>query len=327
MELYLTTVGTSLRKRGGLFEIRVKDQKQTISPERVSSIIVCNAISLTSDVIQLAMEHNIDIVFLDQYGEPYGRVWFPKLGSTTLIRRRLLEIHDKEEGLKVVKYLLKKKIANQVRFLKLLAKKRQKLKHTIDEIIPKMESYSDKIRKQKGTIDEIRNKIMAYEGNAASLYFQSLSLMLPEKYQFKNRSSRPAKDYFNAALNYGYGILYGKVERASIIAGLDPYIGFLHTDNYNKISLVYDLIERYRIFIEQPVFYLFSRKKLKEGHFDKIKDGYKLNDEGKKILVPAIQEHFEEVIQHSNRKLARVNTIQADCHAFANYLIGKREKY
>ena len=147
MELYLTTVGTSLRKRGGLFEIRVKDQKQTISPERVSSIIVCNAISLTSDVIQLAMEHNIDIVFLDQYGEPYGRVWFPKLGSTTLIRRRLLEIHDKEEGLKVVKYLLKKKIANQVRFLKLLAKKRQKLKHTIDEIIPKMESYSDKIRK------------------------------------------------------------------------------------------------------------------------------------------------------------------------------------
>jgi CRISPR-associated protein Cas1 len=322
MELYLTTLGTSLRKRGGLFEIRVKDEKQTVSPERVSSIIVCNAISITSDVIQLAMEHNIDIVFLNQYGDPYGRVWFPKLGSTTLIRRRLLEIHDKKEGLAVVKHLLKKKIANQMKFLKLLAKKRKKhIKAAIDEVVPKMEEYQKKIQKQKGTVDEVRQTLMAYEGNAASLYFQSLSLMLPPKYQFKSRSSRPAKDYFNAALNYGYGMLYGKVERACVIAGLDPYIGFLHTDNYNKISLVFDLIERYRIFIEQPVFYLFSRKNLKKSHFDEIKQGYKLNDDGKKILIPAIDEHFEEVIQHKNRKLKRINTIQADCHAFANYLI------
>jgi CRISP-associated protein Cas1 len=322
MELYLTTIGTALRKRGGLFEIRVEDQKQTVSPERVSSIVVCNAISLTSDVIQLAMEHNIDIVFLNQFGDPYGRVWFPKLGSTTLIRRRLLEIHDKKEGLTVVKHLLKKKITNQIKFLKQLAKKRKKeIKAAIDEVVPKMEGYQKKIKGQRGTVDEVRQTLMAYEGNAASLYFQSLSLMLPLKYQFKGRSSRPAKDHFNAALNYGYGMLYGKVERACIIAGLDPYIGFLHTDNYNKISLVFDLIERYRIFIEKPVFYLFSRKKLKKSHFDEVKQGYKLNDDGKKILIPAIDEHFEEVIQHKNRKLKRINTIQADCLAFANYLI------
>jgi CRISPR-associated protein Cas1 len=239
-----------------------------------------------------------------------------------LIRRRLLEIHDKKEGLAVVKHLLKKKIANQMKFLKLLAKKRKKhIKAAIDEVVPKMEEYQKKIQKQKGTVDDVRQTLMAYEGNAASLYFQSLSLMLPPKYQFKSRSSRPAKDYFNAALNYGYGMLYGKVERACVIAGLDPYIGFLHTDNYNKISLVFDLIERYRIFIEQPVFYLFSRKNLKKSHFDEIKQGYKLNDDGKKILIPAIDEHFEEVIQHKKRKLKRINTIQADCHAFANYLI------
>ena len=33
------------------------------------------------------------------------------------------------------------------------------------------------------------------------------------------------------------------VEKAYIIAGLDQYIGFLHTDNYNKKSLVFDVIE------------------------------------------------------------------------------------
>ncbi|MGB3458597.1 MAG: CRISPR-associated endonuclease Cas1 [Halobacteriota archaeon] len=36
------------------------------------------------------------------------------------------------------------------------------------------------------------------------------------------------------------------VEKACIIAGLDPYIGFLHTDNYNKKSRVFDVIVLFR---------------------------------------------------------------------------------
>jgi len=36
----------------------------------------------------------------------------------------------------------------------------------------------------------------------------------------------PAKDEFNAMLNYGYGMLYGMIERSVVVAGLDPYIGF-----------------------------------------------------------------------------------------------------
>ena len=77
-------------------------------------------------------------------------------------------------------------------------------------------------------------------------YFEALSSILPEKYKFKSRSRNPAKDEFNAMLNYGYGVLYSMVEKACIIAGLDPYIGFLHTDNYNKKSLVFDVIELFR---------------------------------------------------------------------------------
>ena len=46
---------------------------------------------------------------------------------------------------------------------------------------------------------------------------------------------------------YAYGVLYGLVEKACIVAGLDPFVGFLHTDNYNKTSLVFHLIEPFRI--------------------------------------------------------------------------------
>ena len=48
------------------------------------------------------------------------------------------------------------------------------------------------------------------------------------------------------ALNYGYGVLYGEVERACVLAGLDPYGGFLHVDRPGKLSLAFDLIEPFR---------------------------------------------------------------------------------
>src|SRR5204862_398077 len=60
------------------------------------------------------------------------------------------------------------------------------------------------------------------------------------------REGRGATDPLNAALNYGYGILYAQVERALLLAGLDPYAGFLHADRPGKPSLVLDLIEEFR---------------------------------------------------------------------------------
>jgi len=86
-------------------------------------------------------------------------------------------------------------------------------------------------------------------------------------------------------LNYAYAILYGKVEKALIIAGIDPFVGFLHRDDYNYKSMVYDFIEPYRIFVEVPIFRLFSAKKIKQEHIDEIANGVTLNASGKEILV------------------------------------------
>jgi len=84
---------------------------------------------------------------------------------------------------------------------------------------------------------------------------------MPDAWKFNGRSRDPAKDAFNCLLNYGYGVLYSQVEKACIIAGLDPYVGFLHTDNYNKKSFVFDLIEIFRIHIDRTVFYLSQKSR------------------------------------------------------------------
>ncbi|MCF7859689.1 MAG: CRISPR-associated endonuclease Cas1 [Candidatus Cloacimonetes bacterium] len=323
MELYLNTYGTYLHKSGSMFEVKIGDEKKCISAQRVSSIVISNAAQITTDAIQLALEYNIDIIFLDQFGDPYGRIWFPKLGSTTFIRRRLLEIYEHDEGLEYVKNWVAQKIINQQEFLNELISKRENVSDELKTEVTRMGGFHAQLENISGSLSENMGRIMGLEGNCARIYFNIISLLLPDKYRFKGRSSRPAKDAFNACLNYGYGILYGKTERAIIIAGLDPYIGLLHTDNYNKKSLVFDFIEPYRILIEKPVFYLFSRRKVNSEHFDEIKGGVTLNDEGKKILVPQILEYFDKVERYGRKNMKMIARIQADAHKFANNLIGK----
>ena len=144
---------------------------------------------------------------------------------------------------------------------------------------------------------------------------------MPEMYKFEGRSRNPAKDEFNTLLNYSYGVLYSKVEKACIIAGLDPYIGFMHTDNYNKKSLVFDLIENYRIWADETVINLFASRKINKNLFDKIPNGYMLNKKGKEILLERLNSFIDESIRYKGRNIKRDNIIQFDCHAIANSLI------
>ncbi|MGC8798574.1 MAG: CRISPR-associated endonuclease Cas1 [candidate division WOR-3 bacterium] len=93
----------------------------------------------------------------------------------------------------------------------------------------------------------------------------------------------PAQDEFNALLNYAYGILYSRVEKACVIAGLDPYVGIIHTDNYNKKSLVFDIIENYRVWAEEVVINLFASRRVKKEQFDRLHNGMILNREGRAL--------------------------------------------
>ena len=50
------------------------------------------------------------------------------------------------------------------------------------------------------------------------------ALSCPTGINLRDVALNPAKDEFNTLLNYAYGILYSKVEKACIIAGLEPLV-------------------------------------------------------------------------------------------------------
>ena len=73
-----------------------------MSAHKVQSILITTAAHLSTDAIELAAQHNIDLTFLDRRGDPYARVWQTKMGSTAAIRRRQLEVAEGPDGLALV---------------------------------------------------------------------------------------------------------------------------------------------------------------------------------------------------------------------------------
>jgi len=106
-----------------------------------------------------------------------------------------------------------------------------------------------------------------------------------------------------------------------LLAGLDPYIGFLHTDNYNKPSLVFDLIENYRIWADTVVSKLFYAREVQKSHFDDLANGLILNKEGKTVLLNRYLPFLEEVVRYRRRKAKRRDIIVLDCHRIAQKLM------
>ena len=321
MQLVINTYGSYLRKSGNCFLIKKDDKRFEVAVNKINSVLITTAAYITTDAIKLAVDNNIDIVFLDAHGDPYGRVWHPKLGSTTLIRRRQLEIYDSSEGLKLAKEWGLKKLDNQIALLNRLKKTRKEKKDDLERYVEEIEHSRGQMKKLRGTIDARRQEMLGLEGRASRAYFGAITSIMPERYRFAGRSRNPAKDEFNALLNYGYGVLYSLVEKGCIIAGLDPYVGFLHTDSYNKKSLVFDIIEMFRIYIDETVVHLFTRRMVKDGFFEPLEQGMSLSKDGKAVLIEAVNKTMEEPILYRGRNVKRKNTIQMECHRIANGLI------
>ena len=331
MQIYLNTYGTYLHVKDDMFEIKIpgnsgEPTKQHIAAHKISSIVMSTSGALSTDAVMLALKNNIDIIFTKSDGHPMGRIWHSKLGSTTKIRKRQLEASLGKEAVRFTKAWITEKMTNQLEFIKDLKKHRPQMADFLNDKIVRIENLIvsvDKLNTEK--IEEIADTIRGLEGTAGRLYFETINYVLPEQYQFIGRSMRPAKDSFNAFINYGFGVLYSRVEKSLMLAGLDPYVGFLHRDDYNQKSMVFDFIEPYRIFVETTVFRLFSAKKVNKAHTDEITNGVTLNKEGKEMLITALNGYMEsETIRYKGRNQTRANAMQQEAHSFANGLIGNK---
>jgi CRISP-associated protein Cas1 len=314
MHLVLNSYGASLRKENGLFKVFTHEGDQTIYPSDLKSISISKGARISSDAVILAIENEIDVLFIDSTGMPLGRVWSIKYGSISEIRRKQLDFTTSKQCIDWVKNLILEKLNNQLAIISTFEPESVKNQNMINSAIRGIESLKEEIEHLEGeSIRDISPKLRGFEGAAARRYFKLISELLPEEYSFDQRSSRPAKDKFNATLNYGYGMLYGKIESALIKAGIDPYIGVFHMENFNRPALVFDVIEKFRVWIDYVVIQLFTNHSFSDDCFQKTENSYLLDGLGKRILIQSVNDYLAEIITYN--KLSRSRAVHIDLYA------------
>ena len=296
MELVLNTYGVSLNRDNEGFVISSNEGSRRIPAEGIKSIQIGRGAQITSDAIMLAVEREIEILFMDRAGNPVGRVWSPKYGSVSSIRKGQINFTFSGKAVDWIKNVILRKVENQQALILTVRTEDDRSLRIAERSIARLEDYRSKISRLKGEIvSDIAATLRGWEGQASRIYFEALNQFIPEKYRFTSRSQKPATDIANAMLNYGYGILYSKIEGALIKAGIDPYVGILHRDDYNRPVLVYDVIELYRVWIDSVVFSILAQDIITDEYYSIRSDGACwLEPLGRRVLIQSVNDYLND---------------------------------
>ena len=322
MELILNTFGVTLNRENECFVITSADGRQRIPPDGIKTIQVGRAAQITSDAVMLAVEHEIEVLFMDRAGTPVARVWSPKYGSISTIRKGQLNFTYTHDALVWIKEVILKKIENQQALMLLFQTDEEADRRKVEKNIQKLEDYRNKIRVLDGeVVNDVAPTLRGWEGQASKIYFSTINMFLPEQFRFEQRSQHPATDVANAFLNYGYGLLYGKIEGALIKAGVDPYIGVLHRDDYNRPVLVYDIIELYRVWVDYVVYTLLSQNAITDEFYSVRADGsYWLEALGRRVLIQSLNDYLDENVTQKGVVRSRMTHLTLYVQNFAKKL-------
>ena len=319
MELVINTFGTSLNRDSEGCVISTAEGRHRIPAEGITSIQISRGAQITSDAVMLAVEREIEVLFMDKSGQVIGRIWSPKYGSISTIRKGQLAFSFSKKALDWIKEVIRQKIENQQALLLMMRTESSELNAVITKAISKMEDHRSKVAALEGEIvNDVASQLRGWEGQASKVYFDTMNLFLPENLRFDCRTQHPAMDVVNALLNYGYGLLYGKIEGALIKAGVDPYIGILHRDDYNRPVLVYDVIELYRVWVDYVVYTLVSQNSITDDYYSVRDDGsYWLEPLGRRILIQSLNDYLEEVTTVKGVSRSRSTQIFLYCQNLA----------
>lgn len=214
-------------------------------------IIASRGVSFSSDLLEELCARGIRMACISSAGRPVALITSPLLTATVETRRRQLAAFENECGVDFCRWVVAGKLHNQEKLLRYFAKSREgDRRNALENTAASLRKLRQNALNVEGTSPEaVRSKLMGLEGTGGRMYWQRIGDMLPNALGFAGRQHQGPGDAVNAALNYGYGILYGQVWGAAMNAGLEPFAGFLHVDRSGKPSMVLDLVEEFR----QPV--------------------------------------------------------------------------
>lgn len=245
-------------------------------------------------------ERNISICYLSPQGKFLARVSGKTRGNVLLREQQYKSCKVEDISLQIAKNCILGKVYNA----------RWVLERALRD--HELQIDSERVKKAslqlKNALDLIQNaeskeQLRGYEGESASIYFgvfNELILQQKKDFAFNGRNKRPPLDNVNAMLSFVYTLLTNQIVSALETVGLDPYVGYLHTERPGRVSLALDLIEEFRsVYADRFVLSLINKKIVNGKNFSRKENGAVLMDDDlrKKVLVEW-QNKKKEVITH-----------------------------
>lgn len=233
-------------------------------------------------------ERNISLCYLTPQGKFLARVTGKIYGNVLLREQQYTSCKDDKISLAIAKNCITGKVYNARWVLE-----RAIRDHGMQIDIENVKKASLYLKESLQYIQnaESKEQLRGYEGEAASIYFgvfNELILQQKKEFNFQGRNKRPPRDNVNAMLSFVYTLLTNQIASALEVVGLDPYVGYLHTDRPGRVSLALDLIEELRsVYADRFVLSLINKRIVSAKNFSKKENGAVLmdNDLRKKLLV------------------------------------------
>ena len=226
-------------------------------------ILETTTISITAALMCELIKQKVKVIFCDEKSNPHFEL-LPFYGShdcSAKIKEQIAWTDFLKESLWTI--IVTEKIENQMKLLKKLNKEEYKI----------LQEYASQIEHNDNT-----NR----EGHSAKIYFSAL---------FGNNFSRNKENSLNAFLNYGYQLLLSTFNKEIVANGYLTQIGIFHKNMFNYYNLSSDLMEPFRVIVDELA-YKENPQKFEKDEKRKLQNILKL-----KFRINNVNHYLSDIIK------------------------------
>lgn len=306
--LVINDFGSYVGIRNGLLSVRNAEKEERRYPlNRLNSVSIARrGVSFSSDLVEHFSDRGIKLFFLDFKGTAHSVLIGNQRHGVVASRLQQYQ-YCQGDTLPLSRIIITAKIKNQRAVLNHLNKYHST--PILSKASEALKGFSTQIQYCKKT-----EALLGLEGSSARMYFEALSQAGLFSSTFHGREGRGSKEVNNIMLNLGYAVLSSRILSSIENAGLEPYLGILHTIRPGKMSLVLDIMEEYRAWVvDRAVIKLRFQS-----------DESSLSPKLKKALIDEVHNTLSKKYLYRKKRVRLEHIIQRQVYRLSGHFCGDR---
>jgi CRISPR-associated protein Cas1 len=328
-KLVLDSNGSYLGMEKGCLTVKDKSgnvDRYPLFENEIGEVVLKSGNAVSTGALASLGFWGIDALIVTQKGKPVAML--KSLDDDSHVETRLgqYEALKDRKAFEIAKQFVKSKVEGQNIVLKKYGLKTDtSVKLKIDAV-------------ETDDLALLRRRLTQIEAKFSQFYFGQIFHLIPERIRPERRKTFKAYDGINNLFNLAYELLAWKVHRALMSAKLEPYLGFLHSEQFGKPSLICDFQELYRYLIDD--FVIQYSQKLARRDFIFKTDRMSAQKKGKRQylcdvetrdLTVKLNDYFETPVEVPRMKVGNRQTIETliseEALLFAKYLRNERREW